>query len=68
MRQRRLASRQDLKSLYRINKMLNNGFRSSDDNIKYANGNVLSKETEKLARWKEHFEHILNREEPAQMA
>ena len=62
------ASRQGLKSLYRINKMLNNDFRSSDVPVKDANGNVLSKEAEKLARWKEHFEHILNRAKPARMA
>ena len=45
------AGRQDLKSLYRINKMLNNGFPSSDFPVKDAKGNVLSKEPEKLARY-----------------
>ena len=47
--------------------MLNNGFRSSDVPVKDVNANVLSKEAEKLTRWKEYFEHSLNRAEPAQM-
>ena len=29
---------------------------------------AISKEAEKLARWKEHFESILNRPEPEQVA
>ena len=61
------ASRQDLTSLYTTNKMLNNGLRSGDVPVKDTNGNDLSKEAEKRPRWKEHFEHILNRAEPAQM-
>ena len=44
------ASRKDLKSLYTINKMLNNGFRSSDVPVKNANANVLSKEAENAGR------------------
>ena len=61
------AGRQDLKTLKRINKMLNNGFKSNDVPVKDRGGNVLSKEAEKLARWKEHFERILNRPEPEQV-
>ena len=44
------AGRQDLKTLYGINKMLNNGFKNSDVPVKDTDGNVLSKEAEKLAR------------------
>ena len=62
------AGRQDLKTLYRINKMLNNGFKNNDVPVKDINGNVLSKEEEKLARWKEHFESIPNRPEPELVA
>ena len=63
-----MAGRQDLKTLYRINKMLNNhGFKNNDVPVKDTDGNVLSKEAEKLARWKEHFENILNRPEPEQV-
>ena len=61
------AGRQDLKALYRINKMSNNGFKSNDVPVKDRGGNVLSKEAEKFARWKEHFERILNRPEPEQV-
>ena len=62
------AGRQDLKTLYRINELLNNGFKNNDVPVKDIDGNVLSKETEKLARWKEHFKSILNRPEPEQVA
>ena len=62
------AGRQDLRTLYRINKMSNNGFKNNDVPVKEIKGNVLSKEAEKLARWKEHFESILNRPEPGQVA
>ena len=48
--------------------MLNNDFRSSDVPVKDANGNALQKEAEKLAQWKEHFEHILNRAKPVKIA
>ena len=61
------ASRQDLTSLYTTNNMLNNGFRSSEVPVKDTDGNVLSKEAEKHPRWKEHFEHIVNKAEPAQV-
>ena len=63
------AGRQDLKTLkaYRINKMPNNGFRNNDVPVEDTDGNVLSKEAEKLARWKEHFESILNWSEPEQV-
>ena len=56
------------KRLYRINQMLNNGFKNNDVPVKDTDGNVISKEVEKLARWKEHFESILNRPEPEQVA
>ena len=61
------AGRQDLNTLYRINKMLNNGFKNNDVPVKDTDGNVLSNDAEKLARWKEHFESILNRPEPEQV-
>ena len=48
--------------------MLNNGFKNNDVPVKDTDGNVLSKEAEKLACWKEHFESILNRPEPEQVA
>ena len=62
------AGRQHLKTLYRMNKMLNNGFKNNDVPVKDLDGNVLSKEAERLAHWKEHFENIPNRPEPEQVA
>ena len=57
-----------LKTICRINKMLNNGFKNNDVPVKDKDGNVISKEAENLARWKGHFENILNRPEPKQVA
>ena len=62
------AGRQDLKTLYRINKMLKNGIKNNNVPVKDTDGNVISKEAEELARWKEYFESILNRPEPEQVA
>ena len=47
--------------------MLNNGFKNSNVPVKGIDRNVLLKEAEKLAHWKEHFESILNRPEPEQV-
>ena len=62
------SGRQDLKTLYRINIMLNKGFKNNDISVKDMDGNVLSKEAEKLAHWKVHCGSILNRPEPEQVA
>ncbi|XP_068723267.1 uncharacterized protein [Montipora capricornis] len=59
---------QDLKNLHRTRIMLNNGFKNNDIPVKDIDGNVLSKQAEKLARWKVHFGSILNRPEPEQVA
>ena len=58
------AGRNDLKTLYKINKQLNNGFKNCDVPVKNKNGMVIEKEAEKLQRWKEHFESVLNRPPP----
>ena len=44
------AGTQDLKTPYRINKMLNNGFKNNDFPVKDTDGHVLSTVAEKLAR------------------
>lgn len=62
------AGRKDLKTLYRINKALNNGFKNSDVPVKCIDGTILSKEAGPLARWKRHLESIRNRPEPVQVA
>jgi hypothetical protein len=58
------ASRNDLKTLYEINKHLNNGFKNSDVSVKDKTGKVVEGETEKLLRWREHFKSVLNKPDP----
>ena len=58
------AGRNDLKTLYKINKQLNNGFKNCDVPVKNKNGMVIETEAEELQRWKEHFESVLNRPDP----
>ena len=58
------AANQDLKTLYKITKNLKGGFTNNDMPVKDRDGNILASENEKLKRWKEHFEMILNRPEP----
>jgi hypothetical protein len=55
------AGRNDLKTLYKINKQLNNGFKNSDVSVKDKNGKVVEGEAEKLLRWREYFKSVLNR-------
>ena len=62
------AGRNDLKTLYKINKQLNNGFKNCDVPVKNKNGMVIEKEAEKLQRWKEHFESVLNRPDPPHLS
>ncbi|PVD29435.1 hypothetical protein C0Q70_08686 [Pomacea canaliculata] len=62
------ARKNDLKTLYKVNKQLNNGFKNSDVPVKDVNGNVVEGEAAKLQRWREHFESVLNRPDPPQLA
>ena len=62
------AGKNDLKTLYKINKQLNNGFKNCDVPVKNKNGMVIEKEAEKLQCWKEHFESVLNRPDPPHLA
>ena len=55
---------QDLKTLYRITKELKGGFTNRDMPVKDNDGNILASEAEKLNRWREHFQTILNRPNP----
>ena len=55
-------------TLYKINKQLNNGFKNCDVPVKNKNRMVTEKEAEKLQRWKEHFESVLNRPDPPHLA
>ena len=61
--------RQDMKMLYRITKRLNADYGASQDrHVKNNYGRLISNEKEKISRWKEHFQSILNRPEPATTA
>ena len=54
----------DMKTLYKTTKLLTGGFKNSDVPIKNMRGETIANEEEKINRWKEHFENILNREPP----
>ena len=58
------AKRQDMKTLYRITAELKGGHKNSEPPVKDLDGNCITSETEKVTRWKHHFETILSREEP----
>ena len=58
------AGRQDLKTLYSITKTLNGKYTHSNVPVRDKEGKVLSKESEQVPRWKEHFESLLNRPDP----
>jgi hypothetical protein len=60
----RAAKRGDMKTLYRITSELKGGSGNSEAPVKDREGNPISCEEEKIRRWKEHFESVLNREEP----
>ena len=58
-----------MKTLYRITKRLNGDYGASQDQlVKDKYGRLISDEKEKISRWKEHFQRILNRPEPATTA
>ncbi|XP_041376748.1 uncharacterized protein LOC121389211 [Gigantopelta aegis] len=62
------AQRQDSKTLYRITKTLMGRNHHNDLPVKDMNGNIITNETEKFARWKDHFQSILNRAKPNTLA
>ena len=58
------AARQDMGTLYRITKTLTGGFTSTDTPVRNQQGDIISSEEGKLKCWKDHFERVLNREDP----
>jgi len=51
-----------MKTVYQITKKLRGDHGPNQDfPVKAADGSVLTEETAKLERWREHFERILNR-------
>ena len=59
------ARRKDMKSLYQITKKLK-GDTGPNQNLplKDADGKIVTVEKEKIERWKEHFQQVLNRADP----
>ena len=53
-----------MKSMIEITKTLSNGKPKSVNVVKDKDGNLLTEETAKRERWKDHFEEILNRPVP----
>ena len=59
------AQRGDQRTLFKLAKDLGGIRRNYNGAIKDSNGNKIASEKEKVARWKEHFNNVLNCEEPA---
>ena len=54
-----------METLYKLTKSLTKtGFQSTDMPVKDQQGNMISKDEDKLRCWKEHFERVLNRNDP----
>ena len=58
------AGRQDARTLYKITKVLSGSYSSCNRPVKDSSGNIIPGEKEKVKRWKEHFETVLNRPDP----
>ena len=58
------AGSQDVRTLYRITKVLSGKYSSCNQPVKDASGNIIPGEDGKRKRWKEHFEAVLNRPDP----
>ena len=58
------ANRNDQRTLFKMAKELGGSKKGYNGMIKDANGNKISSEREKVERWKEHFNRVLNCDEP----
>ena len=59
------AAQNDMKTVYEVTKKLKGNFgQNCDRPVKAEDGTTLTTEKEKLDRWKQHFQKILNRPEP----
>ena len=58
------AGRRDLRLLYSITRTLNGKYTHSNVLVRDREGNIITKESEQIPRWKEHFESLLNRPDP----
>ena len=62
------AQNGNMKGVYDATRKICNVFPKTSGAVKNKEGSILTKEDEVLQRWKEHFEEILNREEPESIA
>ena len=58
------AQRGEQGTLFRITKKISGKFENNSGLIRDKDGNILTKDSDKQKRWKEHFEEVLNREPP----
>ena len=56
----------NIQELYKITKMMSGKFTNTSNVVKDRNGNILSKESDIMNRWAEHFRSVLNRGDPTQ--
>ena len=62
------ASKQDMGTLYRITKTLSGGFRNNETPVRKQDGKLTCSTEEELECWKDHFEKVLNRDNPTENA
>ena len=68
MKQKQPQKTQNVAALYKITKTLTGGFRNSEVPMKDVNGNVIICVAEQTQKWKSHFETILNKKAPDNLA
>ncbi|KAL9952151.1 hypothetical protein ACROYT_G039364 [Oculina patagonica] len=61
------AENNDIRTLYKTAKKMRGGYGTSQDKpVKTVDGRLIKGKSEKISRWKEHFETTLNRPAPLQ--
>ena len=58
------ARKEDMRTLYKITGELSGKGYSCNAPVKDSSGNIISEESKRNRRWKEHFESLLNRPDP----
>ena len=58
------AKQHNPKELYKITRQLAGRNRSTNRPVKSTHGNLLTKESQQMDRWREHFQELLNRPPP----
>ena len=62
-----LKTRMQIASWPQYQQKSNDGFRNDGGSVKYQKRNAICKENQKLTKWKEHFDSVLNRREPSEI-